>query len=707
MRRSILCLAFAVVLPPTAAAQEAPPTAPPVLDVPAPVVADTFQVRRRALSLEEIIQRSIEGEKSKLAGRKSMVYTGNGRAILEYRKKKEVIDTVARTYASDDGFERIVDLGERITVYRREGDTWVLDPDADTDEEGFDVRDGGVNDFGDLPVWLESTHEFSYELLDRYVQTDRVIFKVGFRPKSDFKPLPSGVLYVDTERYRIIHEEFDFEKNPFPLIVRDLKRLSRQWEELPTANGCGRRCAARSNSGPIPSDAFRAARSSPSNARTSPLTCPTTNPFSGSVDVRALWILILLTSTAAAQTTSAPADSSETKRFLDELQRLDDAFFDEDVRQVDTSYRDSLVTQFEDLGFDSYRDASDASQRTFRWDLGPASPLWTYDRVEGLVPAARLDVRPFGPRGLRVLGDAGWATGPGALRWQAGLEIPLSRTSTRRLGLFARAEYGDRVVPFGSNRPYANSLRALIGGADEQDYLRRRGGRAGFEWRRRGALASIDYVAVRELSRGAPASFTLHGDLPTSNLRIDEGITRAIEARFAWGMRSLSPWTVDVTAQIAGGALAGDHDDTRIDALLRRRSFLGRWELQTTARWIRSFGNAPIQRLADAGGISSVRGHPRRARVGEEAIHLRAELPIPYDLLRHSGLPAVRATGIQFVPWADAARVDDEWIQSLGLGLQRHWAGMGRAANVRLDVAFPVGPARPADVVFLLRFAGP
>lgn len=209
--------------------------APPVIEIPAPVVTDTFQVRRKKLSLQEIIERSIQGEKSKLAGRKSMTYTGNARAVLTWKKKKWVIDSVTRTFADADGFERTVDLGERIEAFKREDDAWVPDPDADTEEgDGFGVNDGGVNDFGDLPVWLEATHEFDYELLDRFVQTDHVIFKVAFRPKSDFKPLPAGILYVDTDRYRIIHEEFSFEKNPAPLFIRDLKRLSRQWEELPT-----------------------------------------------------------------------------------------------------------------------------------------------------------------------------------------------------------------------------------------------------------------------------------------------------------------------------------------------------------------------------------------------------------------------------------------------------------------------------------------
>ena len=51
--------------------------------------------------------------------------------------------------------------------------------------------------------------------------------------KEDFKPLPAGRIWVDTDAYRIIHEEFTFHQNPFPLILKDIKGFSRHWQELP------------------------------------------------------------------------------------------------------------------------------------------------------------------------------------------------------------------------------------------------------------------------------------------------------------------------------------------------------------------------------------------------------------------------------------------------------------------------------------------
>ena len=251
-----------------------------------------------------------------------------------------------------------------------------------------------------------------------------------------------------------------------------------------------------------------------------------------------------------------------------------------------------------------------------------------------------------------------------------------------------------------------------MAGADEQDYLRRRGGRIGLVWAERGREIGVAYHAARELAVGAPADFSLLGDLPSSNPSIDEGLDRAVEAHLHWNLSPLRAWSVRARYRVSGGALAGDFDYARTELHLLRRNVVGRWQLRTEAGYVRTTGEVPVQRLADAGGLSTVRGHPRRSLVGSEALTLRAELPVPYDLLRRTGIVGVRDLGVQFVPWADAARVGgtedggSTWIHAVGLGLQKHVLGFGRAAQVRLDVAVPVGPRRPADVVVLLRFAG-
>jgi hypothetical protein len=200
---------------------------------PAPGVTDTVHVRQHELTLEEIIARCIQGEKSKLGGHSNMTCKVSVRVLALWKKKKEIDEVVLRHYADVQGFSRVVSLGEKHEHFELEGEEWVPKPKKDEKKMNIQVESGGYGDFVDLPFFLEDQQEYDFKLLDRTVEMDHVIFKVGFRPRSNFKPLPSGTVYVDTNHYRIVHEEFTFEKNPFPLMLKKVTKVSRHWEELP------------------------------------------------------------------------------------------------------------------------------------------------------------------------------------------------------------------------------------------------------------------------------------------------------------------------------------------------------------------------------------------------------------------------------------------------------------------------------------------
>jgi hypothetical protein len=201
---------------------------------PVPGVTDTVHVRQRPLTLEEIIARCVQGEKSKLGGHSDMTCTVAIRLLAIWEKKKEIHDVAIRKYSDIAGFARLVQLGEKRQRFKLEGGEWVLQPEKDDNRMRIEVDDsGGIKDFTEIPFFLEDQQEYHFALLDRTLEGDHVIFKIGFRPRSNFKPLPSGTVYVDTDHYRIVHEEFTFEKNPFPLFLKKVKKISRHWEELP------------------------------------------------------------------------------------------------------------------------------------------------------------------------------------------------------------------------------------------------------------------------------------------------------------------------------------------------------------------------------------------------------------------------------------------------------------------------------------------
>lgn len=188
------------------------------------------------MSLSEIIARCVEGEKTKLAGHRDMTFTGTVRVVTTWKEKRLVIDSAFLAYNDDDGFAKLIRLGERRRMYKREGEEWVYDKDEKEEEihVGVEVSEGGEG-LAELPFILKDQGEYTFSLLERALEGDHVIFKIAFHPRTDFKPLPSGTVYVDTDAYRIIHEEFAFDvQNPMPLLLKDVRRVTREWRELPT-----------------------------------------------------------------------------------------------------------------------------------------------------------------------------------------------------------------------------------------------------------------------------------------------------------------------------------------------------------------------------------------------------------------------------------------------------------------------------------------
>lgn len=240
----ILLLAMA----PGAAAQEPPP--PPLLDIPdslraAPetevidgkVRAGVTRIERKELTLQEILERCTQGERGKLAGHEDMSSTTTVRVVAYWDDKKVLNEQVYRDWTNRAGENRELQLAERELEFELVDGEWRPKPpeeDGKDREGGVQLSTDGFSDFTELPFFLEQPGEFDFELVERFLRGDHVIFRIAFRPKSSFKPLPSGTVYVDTTTYRIIHEEYHFEQNPFPLFLKEISQVSRYWEELPT-----------------------------------------------------------------------------------------------------------------------------------------------------------------------------------------------------------------------------------------------------------------------------------------------------------------------------------------------------------------------------------------------------------------------------------------------------------------------------------------
>jgi hypothetical protein len=399
---------------------------------------------------------------------------------------------------------------------------------------------------------------------------------------------------------------------------------------------------------------------------------------------------------AAQDTVSGPA-------LLEQLQKEDKDYFIQDIWDFDLEWEDSLKAVLDSVGLDSLRDQIDRAKPWFSKEFSYNKHTLSYNRVEGFVPGVSGDFKFGRTQRMIVHGEGAYAFASKKVRYDTHVRWRIGDVGFQ-------VGYADQVVPFGNNRVHGNSVRAFVGGSDDQDYLRSTGGRAGFGLSGNKWSLSSAYRARKERSVGANTEFALFGKMRDPNPEIDEGVDRQVYVTGHLGSYSRDRIRLEATHRVSGGALGGDFIYNRADMDLRVRQYvIASHEVTLRARGTAASSNAPSQRKADMGGIDLVRGFRRGTRVGDQSAAGRLEYFIPYDVFRRAKVPILKGAGLQLVPWADAGRTwngdNDTWLTSAGLGVQIFLAPFRYFSYLRLDVAVPMGPDRPDDARVFIRFA--
>ncbi len=737
--RSLIFPILLLAVPAGAHAAAAPPDSIPVIKPPTsmmPTLAPIV-IKGKEFTVRELVVRAMKGERTKLAGHANATYTIASHAAMVWPDKKEVQTDIYRLYGDSTGYNRRVLLASRNEKFKKKDNAWVFDKTGKPETGGYRITEEDMSRFTRIPVYLEHDEEFDFTLLDRTLEKDRVVFHCAFKPKSDFSEMPSGEIWVDGNGFRVVHELYDFTQNPFPVLIKGIRRVSVQWHELPGGEWVPKQIAGeidlRRNAMPFvpssisfkliwqdfrfdqgydeklfggkaPAAIVASAKTPAEKNATKPQIIPSiptgvSAPAPGyAADTFKVFLdttRVVIDSSGAAVDSSHSAVRQSGPALLAALQREDDAAYSPEVDITNHAFIDSTAALHDSLGVAGLKGGPPLYGDAWRLNFDPHVADWDYNRVEGFL---------FGGGGLFGRADkraqleafGGYATASEKFRWRAKFKGDLPGLDHK---LSAFAIFRDYVDPYGSNRIAFNSLRAFVGGADDQDYLRRTGGSAGLEltpWD--DVHFDLGYEGSRERSVARDADFSIWGDLDQPNPEINEGDEHAVVAGFELGGRR---WlNAQLTQRLAGGSLGGDFRYARTDIMLRARGFiLGRQEFEATLRGVTTADAPPFQQLADVGGLSTVRGYDRRTHVGEHSFAARVEYMFPYDIFASSKIPLIEDLGVQLIPWADAARVGDgdsnDWITSVGFGLQRYLWPVQNAANLRLDFAWPL--ANPAD----------
>jgi hypothetical protein len=194
---------------------------------------ETTKVVARRIPLTEIIRKAQQGERHKYDGITTMAFDRTIKLTMKAGGRKpetRCIETVSRAYyRSPDGWAE-APLRETRYILDAQGQRKPWD---EKDKDDIEVSsDGDVSELTDLPPYLENTDKFDFKIVNRSMKPDQVLYEIAFEPKSDFDILPGGRLWLLTNGYQIVHEEYHLKNLPVPWLLKSVGLLTREWQQV-------------------------------------------------------------------------------------------------------------------------------------------------------------------------------------------------------------------------------------------------------------------------------------------------------------------------------------------------------------------------------------------------------------------------------------------------------------------------------------------
>lgn len=202
------------------AQEEGVPISLPEAGKPTLAVEDTFAmptailpeylVEAPRVTLNEILRRVAEGEVRRDSLMQDQAYTILIKIV--YSDSKDTSKThTEREYVS--------------RVYKKRPDKVREVPLRSSGDEDIEIRAG--TDMSEQMVAFafqaRARAEFEFKIIERNWIGGHVVYKIEFRPRSQVDPLPSGVVWVDTNEFVIVREEFWFrEQSPVPVFLKSI-----------------------------------------------------------------------------------------------------------------------------------------------------------------------------------------------------------------------------------------------------------------------------------------------------------------------------------------------------------------------------------------------------------------------------------------------------------------------------------------------------
>lgn len=203
----------------------------PWLDAAA-AVADTVSVTAPRLKVSELVR--LIGERMRRDERRLGAYAVTAISRTEIFHDDRADTLGHRTVISEASRLSVDRDGERRSARLRRAEREYRDGKLEKDELDTDIGREWSEEAGDLamdmPFLLTSGDRYRYEILERRLIGDRLVFAIGFEPRNSFSPGIAGTVWIDYGDLVIRRMEGRLAgPSPAPLFVADVPRFT--WKQ--------------------------------------------------------------------------------------------------------------------------------------------------------------------------------------------------------------------------------------------------------------------------------------------------------------------------------------------------------------------------------------------------------------------------------------------------------------------------------------------
>ena len=196
-----------------------------------PDSADTVLVSAPRVTVEEVIAAIGRRMEYDAARKRDVEYTSLVTQVLRDDPGPDSdfgVEEYALRYREDgERGDQVATLWERKRRYEK-GE---LVEDETDDEMQVEILDVQERVIGDMPFSPGGAHRYHYEIEDRLLVGNNLIYRIAFRPRSRFEALPSGTVWVDYTNWVIRKLEARLvDTVPYPMFLKGVPviRLSRE-----------------------------------------------------------------------------------------------------------------------------------------------------------------------------------------------------------------------------------------------------------------------------------------------------------------------------------------------------------------------------------------------------------------------------------------------------------------------------------------------